>query len=92
MNAKCKERRVIYIDKKDFEFIKLYCKLNDFNMSKWLVSVAFQHILLEQQSLEEKDYNPGNLPDPEGIIKQRFGSKEFKEYLKYAYKKIAGKV
>lgn len=92
MKIKNKERRVINIDKKDFDVIKLYCELSDFNMSKWLVSLAFQHILLEQQQIEEKNYTSEKLPNMEEIIKKRFGSVEFKEYIKYVNKKIRGEI
>ena len=92
MKSKNKERRVINIDKKDFDFIKLYCELSNFNMSKWLVSLAFQHIILEQQQLEEKNYKSESLPNIEDVIKKRFGSKEFKEYVDYANKRIRGEI
>ena len=51
MKTKNKERRVINIDKKDYDVIKKYCDENALNASKWLSKIALEKI---QQS--EKKY------------------------------------
>ena len=44
MKTKSKKRRVINIDKKDFDTIKEYCDVNAFNMPKWLSKLAVDYI------------------------------------------------
>ena len=39
-----KERRVINVDKNDFDKIKKYCNDNALNMSKWLIKIAYEKI------------------------------------------------
>lgn len=41
---KNKERRVVNIDKHDFDKIKEFCDANAFNVSKWMAKVAINHI------------------------------------------------
>jgi hypothetical protein len=44
MKTKNKERRVLNIDKEDFDFIKEYCDANAFNMPKWVVKICVDYI------------------------------------------------
>ena len=44
MNIKPIEKRVINIDKKNFDIIKEYCNANAFNMPKWLSKLAIDYI------------------------------------------------
>lgn len=46
-----KEKRVVNIDKSDFDIIKEYCSKNSLNMSKWIAQIAVQKIKI---SSEEK--------------------------------------
>lgn len=39
-----KERRVINIDKSDFDKLKKYCDERAINLSKWLIKIAFEKI------------------------------------------------
>lgn len=41
---KTSEKRVVNIDKEDFDRIKKYCDENAYNMSKWLVKIALENI------------------------------------------------
>jgi len=41
---KNKEKRVVNIDKEDFDVIKEYCNVNAFNMPKWLSKLAVDYI------------------------------------------------
>jgi len=40
MKTKSKTRRVVNIDKSDFDIIKKYCKENSLKMSDWIAKVA----------------------------------------------------
>jgi hypothetical protein len=44
MKLKSKEKRVININKEDFDTIKEYCNANAFNMPKWLSKLAIDYI------------------------------------------------
>lgn len=44
-----KERRVVNINKEDFEKIKKYCDNNALDMPKWLVKIAFEKINKENK-------------------------------------------
>lgn len=44
MKLKTKERRIINIDKDDFDKIKKYCDANAYNMSKWISKLALVRI------------------------------------------------
>lgn len=44
MNIKKIEKRVVNINKKDFDFIKKYCDDNALKMPKWLVKIALKEI------------------------------------------------
>lgn len=48
MKVENKERRVINIDKNNFDKIKKYCNENTLNMSKWLVKIALEKISLKK--------------------------------------------
>jgi len=39
-----KKRRVVNINKEEFDVIKKYCNTNALNMPKWLVKLAFEKI------------------------------------------------
>ena len=45
MNSKKKkERRVVNFDKESFDKLKKFCDDNAFDMSKWLLKIAFEKI------------------------------------------------
>jgi len=44
MNTKSTEKRVVNINKEDFDTIKEYCDANAFNMPKWLTRTALEKI------------------------------------------------
>ena len=52
-----KERRVINIPKKEFDYIKKYCEDNALNMSKWIVKTLTRkiNVKLNIQQPEEKE-------------------------------------
>lgn len=55
MNSKNNERRVINIDKKNFDAIKKYCDDNALNMSKWLIKIANDLIVKEKIKCEQNN-------------------------------------
>jgi hypothetical protein len=44
MKSKSKERRVINIDKNDYDEIQEYCDANALNLPKWIVKIVRGHI------------------------------------------------
>jgi Asp-tRNA(Asn)/Glu-tRNA(Gln) amidotransferase B subunit len=52
MNTKTKQRRVININKEDFDIIKKYCDDNALDMSKWIVKNILEKINKENKKLQ----------------------------------------
>ena len=57
---KTNEKRVVNIDKDDFDVIKKYCEQNAYNMSKWLVKIAREQIFTYEH-IETMNKEKGNL-------------------------------
>ena len=47
MNSKSKQRRVINLNKDDFDEIKSYCDENALNMTKWIVKILKKNMELK---------------------------------------------
>jgi hypothetical protein len=45
-----KEKRVVNIDKSDFDIIKKFCDDNSLNMSRWISNITRQEVEKNQQS------------------------------------------
>lgn len=61
MKIENKERRVINIDKEEFDIIKIYCNDNNIKMSKWIALVALQSILMSLKSFKDNPFTDTNI-------------------------------
>jgi hypothetical protein len=84
MNSKAKKRRIINIDKDDFDTIKEYCDEHSLNMPKWMAKLAITTILGGYKSLNETYTTTNKLPLITDIVKKQLlaNPEKFEKYLK----------